>query len=679
MTTRQPEAAPVESPSHVHPTRMRHISDADLAAALGRPGASVADLRAGLDLPRPVWDPAVQARGLGERQRTAELAAARELVAGGVDFLDAGAGRSGLYGRHYLNVLRPLVHGHELTGDEAFPAAFDRIFTDWYASRDHVVGDWPGLDVVWYSLGVWARAGVISSALASFGTSPALRDTTWAAMLKTLVGGARWSAEEHVAFRHGNWQLVCAAELLHLAAYLPGAPEADEWAATGWARVVEHLDRDFYPDGGHHERSPGYHSMCLEALQRAAVVSELRLDRRLDTHPRFRAAHTWLATMTTPSGWVPPWQDSGTIYPARQLLRGAHLLGDHALRAEAETWLSAPEATAELALLPPRAPSSASAAARGATPAGAAAAGTAAAAPDGAGAAADTDAGVRQDRGPAAGSVLLAESGYAVLRGPAPASLYMAVNVGPYVEHELESHSHFAVTDFVVSAYGAPLAIEAGGPATYDDPRYQDWYRAPRAHNTVTLPGEEMRTDRRCVVEEFTRAGAVSVLRARHDGYSRRIRRSVVLVAAEPGYWLVSDRVAGEGPAVWSLLGPEPWGEEGEEGEEADRFRGGALRVVPAGRAELEAGIDTGPGQIPGRTEARHGELHALRLRTARGRFDVLLAPAAADDAPPWRLEERDGAWRISDGTVVDTLRPGRWERRDAGGALLDSAEWERK
>lgn len=673
MTTQRPDVAPVESPDHVHPTRMRHISDADLAAALGHPGAGVPELRARLRTPRPVWDPAIQARGLGAEQRTAQLTAARALVDGSIDFLDAGAGRSGLYGRHYLNALRPLVTAYELTGDEAFPAAFDRVFTDWYAARDHVVGDWPGLDVVWYSLGVWARAGVIASALASFGTVPAVRDTTWAAMLATLVGGARWSAEEHVAFRHGNWQLVCAAELLHLAAFLPEAVEAGEWAATGRDRVLEHLDRDFYADGGHHERSPGYHAMCLEALQRAAVVSELHLGLRLDTHPRFRAAHDWLAAMTTPAGWVPPWQDSGTIYPARLLLRGGHLLADPALLTRAAGWLTEAEAEAELALLPARPATAWRGPDQGSGP-GAGAGADQGSDPDPGALTAGPGplAGADPAAAPGAESRLLAESGYAVLRGPAPVSAYLAVNVGPYVEHELESHSHLAVTDFVVSAFGAPLAVEAGGPATYDDPRYQDWYRAPVAHNTVTLPGQQIRTDRRCVVEEFTRAGDVTVLRARHDGYPRRIGRRVLFVAAEPGYWLVSDRVAGEGDAVWSLLGPLAWEED------ADGFRGGELRVVPAGRPELEVGADTGPGQIPGPTEARHGELHALRLRTGGGRFDVLLAPARAG-APPWRLEPLDEGWRITDGTVVDTLSRGRWERRGADGALLGSADWERK
>lgn len=650
MTERSPDAAPVESPYHVHPTRMRDISDADLAAAIGCPGAGVGvgAMRArlaGRTGNRPVWDPAAQARALTPAARESELAAARELLDRRVDFVAAEAGRSGLYGLHYLRWLRPLVLAYELTGDESFPACFDRVFTDWYASRDLVVGDWPGLDVVWYSLGVWARATTIVPALAGFATATGLTDETWAAMLKTIVGGARWSAEEHAEFRHGNWQLVCAAELLHVAAYLPEAGEASGWAATGRTRVLEHLELDFYDDGGHYERSPGYHELCLEALQRAAVIAEQRLGWRLSDHPRFRAAHDWLAAMATPDGWVPAWQDSTTVHPARLLLRGHYFHADPAVRSLVSRWLSDAQIRAELAVLPTR--------------------------PGRGDPIADFTGSASADLGEEhAGSRLLADSGYVVFRGPAPAGAFMSINVGPYVEHELESHSHLAVTDFVMSAYGAPLALEAGGPPTYDDPLYQDWYRAPLAHNAMTLPGRRMRTDRRCTVDLYAEAGPVSVLHTHHHGYDQRVDRRIVFVA-EPAYWLISDR-AGDGvPATWSILGPSPWLPD----ESGFRSAGAPCAHVVLADQDLEVTLDTGPGQLPDGAGSRYGELHALRLGTTRGQFDVLLAPSRDGDAR-WRLQPVVGGWQVTDGTIVDTVLADRWERRSADGDVIATAVW---
>jgi heparinase II/III-like protein len=596
------QPTPVERPPHVHPTRMRHIADADLADGVGLPGASPAEVRAHLAARpdrRPAQDPrqwAEQARGTAAAGEV--IAAAKQLLTREVDFLSPAAGRSGLYGLHYLTWMAPLIRAYELTGDDAYPAAFGRIFRDWYAGRDAVVGDWPGLDVVWYSLGVWARAKLLVPAMTSFATVPALDDATFADMLRTVLGGARWAAEEHDEFRHGNWQLVCAAELLHVAAFLPEAAEASEWARLGRERTLEHLDRDFYPDGGHYERSPDYHMLCLEALRRAEEITGRYLGWRLSDHPAYGAAHDWLAAMRTPAGWVPAWQDSPVKYPDIEL----------------------PE--------------------------------------------------------PPPGSRLLASSGYAVLAGPPPANTFMAVNVGPYVEHELESHSHFAVTDFVLVAYDEPLAIEAGGPQTYDDPLYQSWYRSPAAHNMVTVPGETVATDRRCVLDEFTVADPVTVLCAHHHGYAHRIDRRILFVAGDPEYWLISDTVEGGGAATWSIHGPTKWLPTPDGFVSTGTT---TLNVLPAHGDRLSARMEVGVGQLPGPTAAEFGPLHALRLDSPDGCFDVLLAIAESGEPP--RLAECDGGWQISSDIGTDTVRAGHgaghWERRDLDGRVVATAHWE--
>lgn len=585
--------APVEKPAHVHPTRMRHIGHADLLAGLGRADAGIAAIRgalAGQD--PPVWDPAARARAIANTPAADEvLTAADALLDRVVDFVTPEHGRSGLYGLHYLDWTAPLITAYELTGDDRYAACFGRLFDDWYASRDRVTGDWPGLDVVWYSLGVWARAAVLVPALRTFARSSVLSDRTVEAALATLLGGARWAAEEHDAFRPGNWQLVCAGELLHVAAFLPGAPEAPEWVATGRDRLVEHLERDFTADGGHHERSPGYHALCLEALQRAAVIGRRAFGLCLDEHPAFAAAHDWLAAMTTPAGWVPPWQDSTTVWPAELLARGAQILG----RPVEDQRISRH----------------------------------------------------------------LESSGYVVLRGAAGS--YLGLNAGPYIEHELESHSHLAVTDFVLSSGGEPLAIEPGGPPTYDDPAYQTWYRDPCSHNTVTVDGETMRTDRQVVVDGIDLGGPVEVVAVHHHGYPYRVSRRIVHVATEPGYWLVSDEVEGGHAATWSVLAPSAWTSDGPG------HRAGRLTVVATSNDGVRYG--EGPGQVPGSSEVR--TLYALRMHSATGRFDVVLA-----DQTPWSITAQNGGWRICGGGFIDTLTDRSWERCTEAGELVGSAGW---
>ncbi|HEX5120776.1 MAG TPA: heparinase II/III family protein [Pseudonocardiaceae bacterium] len=619
----------VELPDHVHPTRMRHITDADLASALGRdPRLLRAELAGGGY--RPVWDPKPEAALL---DRAAVLADADALSDRVVDFVSGDVGRSSLYGLHYLRWLTPLLHAYELTGDDRHAATFGRIFDDWYDSRDHVVGDWPGLDVVWYSLGVWARAGLLVPAMVTFADAPGVPGATYARMLKTVVGGARWAAEEHVAFRPGNWQLVCAAELLHVAAFLPTAPEAGIWARTGRARTVEHLDRDCYADGGHLERSPGYHDMCLNALQRAAAVAERSLGWSLAEHPRFAAMHRWLLEMATPGGWVPPWQDTTLVHPAATLLRGNYFRPDPQVAAAVRRWLPAERITAELEVLPALPDRGDPVAAFAAMPG---------------------------DEGCPAGLRLLDTSGYAVFRS---GEAFLAVNVGDYVEHELESHSHLAVTDFVIAYGGEPLAVEAGGPATYDDPEYQTWYRAPAAHTMVTVDGATMDTDRGCVVDRCVDAGDVCVLAAHHTGYRRRVDRRITFVARQPAYWLVHDEVAGGVPATWSILAPTPW-------QRVDGgWRGGSLGVFPAD--DLPATVDSGPGLLPDGTGATYSRLHVLRLHAPTGRFDVLVVPTPGS----WRFATDGDGWRVATDAVVDTLGVDRWVRRTAAGEPVATVE----
>jgi uncharacterized heparinase superfamily protein len=613
---------------------MRHISDADLAAALGRPGLDPHRLRAELIAKsdhRPVWDPAAEAVLVELAELLAE---AGRLVDREVDFVSPDAGRSSLYGLHYLRWLTPLVHAYPLTADERHAATFSRIFDNWYDSRDHVVGDWPGLDVVWYSLGVWARAVLLVPAMVTFAEAEGVPDATYARMLKTVVGGARWAAEEHVAYRQGNWQLVCAAELLHVAAFLPTAPEAPHWAEIGRARTVDHLDRDFYPDGGHLERSPGYHVMCVEALQRAAAVAQRSLGWSLAEHPRFAAVHRWLLEMATPGGWVPPWQDSTLVHPAVTLLRGHHFRPDPAVAAAVRRWLPADRIAAELAVLPTLPGRTDPVAEFASAP---------------------------SDDGRPPGLRLLDTSGYAVFRS---GDAFMGVNVGDYVEHELESHSHLAVTDFVIAFGGTPLAVEAGGPSTYDDPAYQDWYRAPAAHNVVTVDGATMATDRHCVVDRIADAGDVCVLAAHHTGYGRRVDRRITFVTRPPGYWLIHDEVAGRVPATWSILAPSPWERVG------GGWRSGALGVRPAG-AGLTASVDSGPGLLPDGTGATYARLHVLRLHASTGRFDVLVVPTAGE----WELAPDGDGWRVVAGPFVDTLGVDRWTRRTAAGEPVGTAE----
>ncbi|MFC6155787.1 heparinase II/III family protein [Kribbella jiaozuonensis] len=297
-----------EKPRHID-ARINQISTDDLLKAFGSPADDLAGLRAfvGSRMQRPAWPLPDSSDGV--------LEAAAPLL-DGVDVTGLGKGRSQLYGFHYLGWLKPGVDAWLLTGDDRYLRAFERHLDEWVERRDSVTGEWPGLDVIWYSLGTWARCRNLLPTLEVL-TPSSLSDRVWGRLVATLVGGARWAYDEHDVFRHGNWQLVCATELLHVSAVLPSLVESAAWAERARERIEEHLVLDIYPDGGHYERSPGYHGMVLSALQTAA-----RIDPAVAGHPRFAAMHTWLRELVSSGGWIPHLQDSGIVWPAELLSRG---------------------------------------------------------------------------------------------------------------------------------------------------------------------------------------------------------------------------------------------------------------------------------------------------------------------------------------------------------------------
>ncbi|SCL26631.1 Heparinase II/III-like protein [Micromonospora rhizosphaerae] len=614
----------VEKARHVDELRMRHISPEALAAAVDVP-----DLRARLSTRTgvtPVRDPLRWAAHLRGTPRAAEvLAAADALLDQPFDFTDPAHGRSGLYGFHYLYWTNPLVQAYALTGERRYAERFGAIVDDWYAVRDQVRGEWPGLDVVWYTLGVACRSQVLLGALHTLGHE--LSEKTRHRLVATLLGGARWLAEEHDAFRHGNWQLAGCAVLTEIAGYLPEFTEASAWSAVAGERLHEHLMLDVYADGGHYERSPSYHLMCLAGLQNAALRDE-----SLRAHPRLRAMHDWLLAMATPGGVVPPFNDSHVPHVAEPLLRGWHLYGDPAYLAVARAHLPAERiaeilAWLELRELPAESPEAAP-----------------------------------------ARSVLLPQSKFAVLR---VGGHYGVVNCGPYIEHELESHSHHAALDLVLWGHGAALAWEPGGPESYDDPQYQGWYRATRAHNTIQPGDGDVGEDHDARVDAHVRLPECDMLVAEHTGWGAPHRRCVLLLRDDPTYWVISDDYQ-DGPYDWRLGALQPW-----SGDPATGLHGGigpALLVLPVDLPQAVR-TDSGPTRIPDAEGASSpATLYGLTLRYPAGRARHVLVPYAAT-RPTVSLSEAGPVLRIAHAGGVDVIGDGSVVRL-GDGRLRAAASW---
>lgn len=651
-----------EKPRHID-GRINRIGTDDLIKAFGAPAGvdDLGSLRAFVAQrmrrpawPLPEWADAIRSGvdGRGDSLRRTDetgsspavdevLAAASPLLTG-VDVTGREEGRSRRYGFHYLGWLSPGIHTWLLTGDDRYLTAFEQHFDAWVAQRDSVTGEWPGLDVIWYSLGTWARCRNLLPTLEVL-TNSALSDRVWGRLVATLVGGARWAYDEHDVFRHGNWQLVCATELLHLSAVLPDLVEADSWASRARERIHEHLLLDVYGDGGHYERSPGYHKMCLTALQTAALI-----DPQFAEHPKLTAMHEWLCELASAEGWIPHLQDSHIEWPALSLLRGGYVLDNPALVRTAAQWLTPAQFATEAAMLP-----------------------------------AWEDAARQQrwmDALATAGdlpmprparSTVLADSGYVILRG---GELRAVINYGPHIEHELESHSHRAVLDLVLEGWGQPLLWEAGGPPSYDDPEYLTWYQSGRGHNTVLVDDRELGTDRGVSTDPLVDTAHVAVFNGRHHGNGLPQSRTIAMVREEPAFVVISDRASADGHvfhACWQAL--HPWRQIAPLTYDASPPNGPGLLLIEAGphqapgadsadgtRVELVEGLARRP---VGQGVAEYGPLHSLVLTRDRGDFTSVLVPHEGAQAADVRVATVGATVVVDHGSTVDRIDESSWVR----------------
>jgi hypothetical protein len=166
----------------------------------------------------------------------------------------------------------------------------------------------------------------------------------------------------------------------------------------------------------------------------------------------------------------------------------------------------------------------------------------------------------------AAESVLLRQSGYAVLRS---GDARVVFDVGGLGFGSLAAHGHADALAVLVDTATGPLLRDSGTGA-YAPPTVREPYRATRAHNTVVVGprsqaqplGPHLWGRRFNTTLEAAHLGdSFDVVRASHDGYPGAIHsRSVVFV--KPDLLVVLDRVEADGPRdatlVWQPLGDAP-------------------------------------------------------------------------------------------------------------------------
>ncbi|MEW6510141.1 MAG: alginate lyase family protein [Bacteroidota bacterium] len=495
-------------------------------------------------------------------------------------------GQSGKYGFHYWFWSRPLIMSAVLTGDQKYQAKFDQLFNWWYEQRNSIMGFYPELNVVYYELGLGTRNRMfIENYMLPY------RDRTTEThrrMMKTMLAAGRWlyQLERWEGYRPGNWQIHGSYMLTQIALVFPEFREAGEWLRMGLQRMSEHLESDFFPDGGHSERCPRNYTMATYLGFRNLAYLLEAYGVRKDLSEKIRASMgrtiDWWLTMLTPTGEIPAINDSHRgLFPTVILRDGAE-------------FFHKPQAYPVMRQL-----------------LGTAVGGV--------------------DSLPSYTSRHMPASGFTVMRTDwSPDALYLSMNYGPAAGF----HTHFDMLDFECYAYGKPLAVDAGLGLTYDDPLYQSWYRSSRAHNMVVVNDSNIvREGTEGKNVQWGSTQTVDYFAASHSGYDRfgvRQRRHIVFV--KPSYWFMLDELStavSEDTLSWYLHSPQRltpnrngFVSEGDTG----------ISILPAGQ---EFTTRTGTGWAASTTVRKPGKTEEIgwirfdqvSVRGSIRRFAILLEP----------------------------------------------------
>lgn len=316
--------------------------------------------------------------------------------------------------------------------------------------------------------------------------------------MESLYRQALWLEQNIEYHLLANHYLKNGVALFFAGIYFEGA-DADRWIQKGQQILQEELDEQFLPDGGHFERSPMYHSICL--VDYLDVLNLARNSRAVISHDvtdtftsKVTAALDFLSGIRMPDGDTPLFNDSafGIAPTPDQIFDYAdRIIGYKASSSTADMTLHAFPAT-----------------------------------------------------------------GYYVCR---QGNDMLIIDCGPIGPDYQPGHAHSDTLSYELAIDGRRVIVDSG---VYDyEPSLERAYaRSTRAHNTVMVDGEEQsevwgvfRVARRAkpLRAHIAATGHESALfEGGHDGYRRLSGKPIHtrrIACDGRGSWIVTDKVEGQG------------------------------------------------------------------------------------------------------------------------------------
>ncbi|MBT3604068.1 MAG: hypothetical protein HN521_13500 [Candidatus Latescibacteria bacterium] len=512
-----------------------------------------------------------------------------------IDF-NANFGDQSKYGFHYLGWLEPLPYAALETGDQKYIETYLALVRQWYAVRDQITGERP-MHPVFYELGLAGRSRRFLDFLYTvqyLNLQHLITPDDARIFFKSLLGAGRWLTLEQTTkgYRKGNWQLFGVWSLLTIGFNLPEFQESEHFRVVGADYLEQHMEQDYYADGGHSERCYSYGIGCLRHLEETTRLlesnPELAPTQRLNWREYAERAFYWFLKMAGPAGAFPGINDSTFMNGSDVLKRGAEFTGNQAflypIRHSIQTDpISEPDFT----------------------------------------------------------SVQLEASEFCVMRaGWEPDDPFLIMNHGQHPG----GHSHMGILDFNLYAHNTPLVADVGRFGPYDGP-FDLFFRSEQAHNHIVVEGAiSKRAEVRGENIHFSTSENFDFFSGQHRAYEETanvlIERRILFL--KPWGFLISDTASApprRKSYLWYLHSIFPFIKQDTHAIAEQDHTG--LLVVPADPKQLQyahQGIDYLEDMVhetplySGQQNAEWLNRYFLALRgwsvsNAITPFDVLLCP----------------------------------------------------
>ncbi len=417
--------------------------------------------------------------------------------------------------RHWV----PLATAYRATNDEKYAREWNDQLKSWIEDSPVPADNDGGWGAQWKMICVGCRTmEPWFETFFSFLSSPSFETETFVMFLKSLVEHARQVVQYNDVTTTANMRVMQGRGLVNISVCLPELKRSAEWRALAYERLTDEITRrQVYPDGAQKEHSPSYHETCARLFSGAY---ELALVNGLPVPDAFRRQlekmYEYALHLSRPDGTRFAPNDSGGVNGDNRpfLKEGDRLFNRPDLRFVAT--------------------------------------------------------GGKEGHAPAQTSAHFPYVGYAVTRsGWDRDARTLFFDGGPIGE----THQHEDKLNIEVCAYGTLFLVDPG-IASYLLDEWTAYYRGADSHNIIRVDGRPQ--NRRALPPaEYTASGpqengwascpAFDFVRGVYaDGFGDPPDRSVtherkILFVKDPGdggggYWLIGDRLTGEGAHTYDAL-----------------------------------------------------------------------------------------------------------------------------